>query len=368
MRPASADELRIEGVSHSYGAVEVLHDINLSVKQGDFITLLGPSGCGKTTLLRIIGGFIRPSKGRIFLNGQDLTGVPPHTRPTNTVFQRSMLFPHLTVAENVAFGLRLQKLSEEEVRKRVGKALALVRLQGFEHRQSHELSGGQMQRIALARVLILRPRVLLLDEPLSALDLAIRLEMEEELRRLHREVGAIFMYVTHDQREALALSDRIVVLNKGQIEQVGKPDEIYRSPATTFTARFVGNANVVPVKILSIENGEAVVQLATQTLKLRISKPPLSPGEASMVVRPEAIRIQPIGKVLNGGLAGVVQDFAYRGSGHAYQVAVNGIAEPLKAEMPAEAMQVFPVGAQVWISWDLHAPLLLQPGSSQNGQ
>jgi ABC-type Fe3+/spermidine/putrescine transport system ATPase subunit len=364
MRPAGADELRIEGVSHFYGGAGVLHDINLSLKQGEFLTLLGPSGCGKTTLLRIIGGFVRPSEGRVLLDGQDLTGVPPHRRPTNTVFQRSTLFPHLSVAENVAFGLRLLGVDEEEVRKKVSKALALVRLQSFDNRRSDELSGGQVQRVALARVLILRPRVLLLDEPLSALDLAIRLEMEEELRRLHREVGAIFMYVTHDQREALALSDRIVVLNKGKIEQVGTPDDIYRTPASAFAARFVGNANVLPVKILSIGNGEAVVQLATQTLKLRVNDPLLSPGAASIVVRPETIRIQPIGNSLNDGLPGVVQDFAYRGSGHAYQVAVNGIAEPLKAEMPSEARQVLPIGSRVLISWDLHAPLLLQPGRS----
>jgi ABC-type Fe3+/spermidine/putrescine transport system ATPase subunit len=365
MRAASADELRIEEVSHSYGAVAVLDDVNLSVTQGEFVTLLGPSGCGKTTLLRIVGGFIRPSRGRVFLDGQDLTGVPPHTRLTNTVFQRSMLFPHLSVAENVAFGLRLQKVSDEEVRRRVSKALALVRLQGFEHRRSHELSGGQMQRVALARVLILRPRVLLLDEPLSALDLAIRLEMEEELRRLHRKVGATFIYVTHDQREALALSDRIVVLNKGRIEQVGKPAEIYRAPTSAFTARFVGSANVVPVRILSIENGEAVVQLANQILKLRTNEPLLSPGGASMVVRPEAIRIQSHGDVRNGSLSGVVRDFAYRGSSHAYQLAVDGIADPLKAEMPADAVQVFPVGAQVWISWEPHAPVLLQSEGSE---
>jgi ABC-type Fe3+/spermidine/putrescine transport system ATPase subunit len=275
------------------------------------------------------------------------------------VFQRSTLFPHLSVAENVAFGLRLLKLSEEEVRKRVSTALTLVRLSGFEHRQSHELSGGQVQRVALARVLILRPRVLLLDEPLSALDLAIRLEMEEELRRLHREVGAIFMYVTHDQREALALSDRIVVFNKGRIEQIGKPDEIYRTPSSPFTARFVGNANIIPVKVLHIEKDEAAVQLGARTFKLPVKGRLLSPGAASMVVRPEAIRLQRY--PLNGALAGVVQDFAYRGSGHAYRVAVSGIAEPLKAEVPADTTEIFPVGSQVWISWNVHTPLLLQP-------
>jgi spermidine/putrescine transport system ATP-binding protein len=360
MKGSDRDELFVEEVSHSYSDVPALKDINLSVKGGEFITLLGPSGCGKTTLLRIIGGFIQPSQGRVLLNGHDLTGVPPHKRPTNTVFQRSTLFPHLSVAENVAFGLKLLKLSDEEVRKRISEMLALVRLSGFESRRSHELSGGQVQRVALARVLILRPRVLLLDEPLSALDLAIRLEMEEELRRLHREVRAIFMYVTHDQREALALSDRIVVFDKGRIDQIGTPNEIYRTPSSAFTAQFVGNANVVPVEILHIENGEATVLLAAQTLKMQIAETALSPGAASMVVRPEALRLRPASDASNNGFGGVIQDFAYRGSGHAYRVAVSGLTETLKAEVAAENTQIFPIGSKVWLSWDSHASLLLQ--------
>jgi ABC-type Fe3+/spermidine/putrescine transport system ATPase subunit len=354
----TGDELYVEKVTHDYGGVAALRDVTLSVKQREFITLLGPSGCGKTTLLRIIGGFIRPTRGRILLNGRDLTNLAPHKRPTNTVFQRSTLFPHLSVFENVAFGLRLLKLSEDEVRRRVTETLALVRLSGFEDRRSHELSGGQAQRIALARVLIVRPRVLLLDEPLSALDLAIRLEMEEELRRLHREVGSIFVYVTHDQREALALSNRIVVLNKGQIEQLGTPDEIYRTPASPFTARFVGDANLVPVEITRVANDYAVMLLAKRSFEVPL-RSATEPGAAWLVVRPEVIRVNAEENSHKDGLRGIVRDFAYRGSGHAYRIAVEGLEEPLKAEVAAERAAAFPVGRRVTVSWDPHSPLIL---------
>ena len=218
--------VEIRSVSHRYGAMAALDGIDLAIEPGEFVTFLGPSGCGKTTLLRIIAGFLRPTRGSVLLHGADVTATPPHKRPVNMVFQRPSLFPHLDVGENVAFSLRLAKIPEAEVKQRVAEVLALVRLPGYERRASHELSGGQMQRVALARVLISRPQVLLLDEPLSALDLAIRLEMEEELRRLHRETGATFIYVTHDQREALALSDRVVVFNRGRIEQADRPERI----------------------------------------------------------------------------------------------------------------------------------------------
>ena len=217
--------LQIQGVTHRYGQVVALDDVSLEIGEGELVTLLGPSGCGKTTLLRILAGFIRPSEGRVVLQGRDVTRVPPHKRPVNMVFQRATLFPHLDVFENVAFGLRVAGEAKGNVEERVNQALALVQLPGYQRRRAHELSGGQMQRVALARALVNRPRVLLLDEPLSALDLKIRLEMEEELRRVHRETGATFVYVTHDQREALALSDRIVVFDQGRIEQLGTPDD-----------------------------------------------------------------------------------------------------------------------------------------------
>ena len=242
----TAPRVRLVDVVKRFSDVTALEAVTLDVADGEFVTLLGPSGCGKTTLLRIVAGFERPSEGRVLLGRRRHGGA--HRRPVNMVFQRPR-FPHLDVAANVAFGPRIDGLSKAEIDRVVGEALALVQLDGFQHRRSHELSGGQMQRVALARAIVNRPQVLLLDEPLSALDLKIRLEMESELRRLHREIGGTFIYVTHDQREALALSDRIVVFNHGRIEQIGSPNDVYRRPASPFVARFVGDANVIPVEV-----------------------------------------------------------------------------------------------------------------------
>jgi ABC-type Fe3+/spermidine/putrescine transport system ATPase subunit len=351
-------ELRVENVTHRYGTISALHDVSLKVKPGDFVTLLGPSGCGKTTLLRIIAGFIRPTSGRILLNDQDVTSLPPHKRPVNTVFQRSTLFPHLNVFENVAFGLRLAKTPKNDIARRVSDALALVRLVGFEARRSHELSGGQVQRVALARVLVGKPRVLLLDEPLSALDLAIRLEMEEELRRLHREVGATFVYVTHDQREALAISDHIALFNNGHIEQFGTPSEIYRTPSSPFAARFVGDANVIPVEIAEEADGRVSMGIGDHRLVLPASSGAKA-GPAWLVLRPEIIRISdPLGSI-GCALDGIVRDFAYRGSGHAYRVAVPGLTEPLKVEVAAAGVTPFAVGSAISVSWSASSALLL---------
>jgi ABC-type Fe3+/spermidine/putrescine transport system ATPase subunit len=348
-------ELSVEAVTHRYGDVGALKDVSFLVRPGEFVTLLGPSGCGKTTLLRIVAGFIRPTLGRVLLHGNDVTDLPPHRRPVNTVFQRSTLFPHLDVFENVAFGLRLAKTPREEITARVRAALALVRLAGFERRASHELSGGQVQRVALARALVGRPKVLLLDEPLSALDLAIRLEMEEELRRLHREVGATFVYVTHDQREALALSDRVAVFNKGEIEQFAAPSDVYRAPASPFVARFVGDANVIPVAI-SADGGS--IHVAGARLPIPVDSR-VRPGAAWLVLRPESLRIASAAANAACKLPGTVVDFAYRGSGHAYRIAVHGIPEPLKVEVPAEGATPFSIGSSGFAVWDARSSILL---------
>lgn len=349
--------LRLEGVTHRYGAVAALADVSLGIDAGELVTLLGPSGCGKTTLLRIIAGFIRPSRGSVVLEGRDVTRVPPHKRPVNMVFQRSTLFPHLDVFENVAFGLRIAQIPKEEVATRVTEALALVRLEGFGPRHSHELSGGQMQRVALARALVNRPKVLLLDEPLSALDLRIRLEMEEELRRVHRETGATFVYVTHDQREALALSDRVVVLNQGRIEQVGTPTEIYRAPTSHFAARFVGDANVLPVTVIRAEDGRATVEVSEQTFNVPATLG-LAEGPAWLVLRPEVLRLVPAREV-GDGFQGVVRDLAFRGSALTYQVDVPEFPQPVKVEVPSELGVPFAVGSEVHIGWDIDAGRLL---------
>jgi ABC-type Fe3+/spermidine/putrescine transport system ATPase subunit len=353
-----AASVQIERVTHRYGAMAALSDIDLTIGQGEFVTFLGPSGCGKTTLLRIIAGFLRPSEGRVLLQGADVTAVPPHKRPVNTVFQRPSLFPHLDVGENVAFSLRLAKTPDPEIKRRVADALALVRLPGYERRASHELSGGQMQRVALARVLVARPRVLLLDEPLSALDLAIRLEMEEELRRVHREVGATFLYVTHDQREALALSDRVAVFNRGRIEQIDRPERVYRRPATPFVARFVGDANVVPVDVTRAGGGETSIAIGSERILRRFPQSP-EPGPAWLVLRPEALLLSEAAPRAPG-IPGIVRDFAYRGSGYAYRIAVAGLGEMLKAEVPAVESGPFAIGAPVDLAWDISACLFLR--------
>lgn len=245
MLDASADTIiRIEHVSKSFGGKKVLDDINLDIRRGEFVTLLGPSGCGKTTLLRILAGFTAPDGGALYMDGYDLGGVPPHKRPLNTVFQRYALFPHLDVYDNVTFGLKLRHLPEKETNARVRKILKLVSMTGYEDRDVNSLSGGQQQRIAIARALVNRPQVLLLDEPLSALDLKMRKDMQIELKEMHQQLGITFIYVTHDQEEALTLSDTIVVMNDGRIQQIGTPVDIYNEPQNCFVADFIGESNI----------------------------------------------------------------------------------------------------------------------------
>ena len=235
----------IKHVSKSFGDKTVLDDINLYVKRGEFITLLGPSGCGKTTMLRMIAGFTSVDQGEILLDGKDLGGIPPHKRPLNTVFQKYALFPHLDVYDNVAFGLKLKKVPEDEIARKVSKVLKLVSMSDYEDRDVNSLSGGQQQRIAIARALVNQPEVLLLDEPLAALDLKMRKDMQIELKEMHEKLGITFIYVTHDQEEALTLSDTIVVMNDARIQQIGTPTDIYNEPVNSFVADFIGESNIV---------------------------------------------------------------------------------------------------------------------------
>ncbi len=237
--------IKIEHLSKSFGDKTVLSDINLEIKRGEFLTLLGPSGCGKTTLLRIIAGFNMPSEGCIYMNGKEISEVPPHQRPLNTVFQRYALFPHLDVYDNIAFGLKLKKVPEEEIDKRMSKVLKMVSMTDYEDRDVNSLSGGQQQRVAIARALVNQPQVLLLDEPLAALDLKMRKDMQIELKEMHKSLGITFVYVTHDQEEALTLSDTIVVINEGHIQQIGTPTDIYNEPVNSFVADFIGESNIL---------------------------------------------------------------------------------------------------------------------------
>jgi len=267
-KPTGTDgpDIHLDRVTKRFAETTAVDELTLSIERGAFYALLGPSGCGKTTTLRMIGGFEDPTEGTVYLGGSDVTDLPPYRRDVNTVFQSYALFPHLDVQRNVAFGLERRKLSRAEVSKRVGEALELTQLSGYEKRKPGQLSGGQRQRVALARAIVNRPRVLLLDEPLGALDLKLRQEMQSELKRIQREVGITFVYVTHDQEEALTMSDRLAVFNAGRIEQVGAPAEVYERPANEFVAGFVGTSNVVerdgrrftirPEKVRLLADGE----------------------------------------------------------------------------------------------------------------
>jgi len=239
------DVVVVDRLVKNYGAVTALADVSLAIRRGEFIALLGPSGCGKTTLLRVVAGFVEPTSGEIRINGRSMTGVPPNLRPVNTVFQQYALFPHMTAFENVAFGPRRQWLAASDIASRVKDALAMVGLEGLGQRYPRELSGGQQQRVALARAIVNRPEVLLLDEPLGALDLKLRKRMQVELKRLHQQLGMTFLFVTHDQEEALAMADRIAVMREGAIVQLGSGTEIYRNPATRYVADFIGEANLI---------------------------------------------------------------------------------------------------------------------------
>ena len=235
----------IRNVSKSFGEHKVLKNINLYVKKGEFVTILGPSGCGKSTLLRCIAGFEQATEGDILIDGKDISDVPPHDRPVNTVFQRYALFPHLNVYDNVAFALKIAKVGKDEIRKRVSKVLKIVGMTDYEDRDVLSLSGGQQQRVAIARAIINRPQVLLLDEPLAALDLKMRKDMQMEIKEMHKTLGMTFVYVTHDQEEALTLSDTVVVMNEGEIQQIGTPTDIYNEPANAFVADFIGESNIL---------------------------------------------------------------------------------------------------------------------------
>jgi spermidine/putrescine transport system ATP-binding protein len=251
--------VEVRGLSKRFGEVAALDDVSLDVEEGDFFALLGPSGCGKTTLLRIIGGFENPTSGDVLIGGKSVLGQPPYLRPTNMIFQHLALFPHMSVFENIAFGLKMKREPVDAIRAKVQEALALVRLSGFESRGIDQLSGGQKQRVAMARALVNGPSVLLLDEPLGALDLQLRLQMHDELRRLHRSLGSTFVFVTHDQGEAITLANRIAVMNAGKVVQVGTPEEIYDAPQTRFVAQFIGQSNLMEGRVVEALPGRRLV-------------------------------------------------------------------------------------------------------------
>ena len=346
--------VEFQRVTKRLGGRLVLSGIDLVVRRGEFFSLLGPSGCGKTTCLRIVAGFEEPDGGRVLVDGADMAGVPPYRRDVNLVFQSYALFPHLTVARNVAFGLEMQKRPRDETSTRVAEALSMVQLADFGERYPHQLSGGQQQRVALARALVTRPEVVLLDEPLGALDLKLRRGMQVELKRLQRRVGCTFVYVTHDQEEALTMSDRIAVMDRGRVLQVGTPTEVYEQPATRFVADFIGETNLLegtarPDGAVALEGGDLVRTAGTPR-----------EGRVSLAVRPERIEVTSAPRQgAANALPCVVEDTVYAGSDVRYVVRLDGGATVV-ARVPSGGA-VHGVGARVVACFDAESARVLAP-------
>jgi spermidine/putrescine transport system ATP-binding protein len=305
----SAGDVRLVGLVKRFGEVTAVDGIDLEVPGGEFFTMLGPSGCGKTTALRLIAGFEQPDAGSILLDGDDMSRTPPHQRRVNTVFQSYALFTNRSVRDNVSFGLRYQRLTKDEARRRVADTVALVQLDGLEDRRPNQLSGGQQQRVALARALVLQPPVLLLDEPLGALDARLRLDLQVELKRIQEQLAVTFVYVTHDQDEALTMSDRVAVMRAGAIEQLGDPRALYEEPATAFVANFLGVSNLVPVKV----DGDGTrLTLGAFELRAERAGPPAG-SEALAMIRPENVRIEAHRTAGENRLPGMVEEIVYLG-------------------------------------------------------
>jgi spermidine/putrescine transport system ATP-binding protein len=350
-------DVKLVDVVKKFGEAVAVDHIDLEVRDGEFFSLLGPSGCGKTTTLRMIGGFEAPTSGLIELQGQDVTWLPPYKRNVNTVFQNYALFPHLTIFENVAFGLRRKGAKDAEVKSRVKEMLALVELPGFEARKPNQISGGQAQRVALARALINKPAVLLLDEPLGALDLKLRKQMQVELKRIQQEVGITFIYVTHDQEEAMTMSDRIAVMNKGRYEQLGEPEVLYERPTTRFVAGFLGVSNLLAGTVEGNDGTYSAVRLADDT---RVRAPRALVGDVANVnvgVRPEKIRLHEESAEPPSGhnhMTGIVRDASYLGVSTQYLIEARGGARIMVYEQNVERAtkaELWTQGEAVQMTW-----------------
>jgi ABC-type Fe3+/spermidine/putrescine transport system ATPase subunit len=336
--------VRLRGVARRFGVLDAVHRLDLEIHRGDFLAILGPSGCGKTTLLRVIGGFLAPSRGTIEIDGIDVTGLGPERRPTNMVFQGYGLFPHMNVRQNISYGLRLAKRPRPEIERRVGEIAALGRIEELLDREVHRLSGGQQQRVALARALVMRPKVLLLDEPLAALDLKLRQTMQEELRRLHREIGGTFVFVTHDQGEALGLANRIAVMEAGRMVQEGTPEDIYGAPRTRFVSTFIGEANVVPG-----HRRDGLVELAAGARFEGVGPD----GPVTVVIRPQQVRIgmdRPAGDVL---VSGRLEDAVFLGPYIRYRVRLDSGTEMDAHDAQSKRRIGLEIGARVQLGWSL---------------
>ena len=354
--------VRIEGVAKRFGTAAAVDGVSLSIERGAFFALLGPSGCGKTTLLRMLAGFEQPDRGRILIDGADVAGVPPYGRPTNMMFQSYALFPHMTVAENVGFGLRQERLPRATIETRVAAMLDLVQLRHLSARKPRQLSGGERQRVALARALAKEPKLLLLDEPLAALDRKLREETRLELVRIQNRVGITFLVVTHDQEEAMGMASRMAVMSKGRVVQVGAPADIYERPSCRFVADFIGGVNLFEGRVAAVRGGLVSVDCSGVGQRLVVAGAGVPVGAAvAIAVRPERIALSDAPGALPNSLAGTVSEISYRGEASSVNVALaNG--RLIRVTLPNTGRTSGPhlaVGAAVWLGWAAEAGVLL---------
>ena len=343
--------LQAEGLSKSFGETRVLDRLSFDVRPAEFVTLLGPSGCGKTTTLRILAGLLEPDEGKVFLKGEDITHAVPEKRPLNTVFQNYALFPHMNVEKNISYGLRIRGVKKPEWKKQVQDMLRLVQLEGYEKRMPAQLSGGQCQRVAIARAVVLRPDLLLLDEPLGALDLKLRRQMQVELKEIQKRLGIAFLYITHDQEEALNMSDRIAVMNNGRFEQMGSPEEIYERPATRFAAEFIGQSNMLECSVVQSNANGLVLEYAGGKIPARKADFDLAPGEkACLCLRTERLGFS-TEKTASCAVEGILVDRRYAGGAMRATIRLRDGHEILAICGSAERAKGEP-GETVFLSWN----------------
>jgi spermidine/putrescine transport system ATP-binding protein len=347
--------LELRGVSKTFDTVRAVDDLSLQVRQGEFLSVLGPSGCGKTTTLRIVAGFEQPSTGEVYLQGQRLGSIPPYRRPVNTVFQQYVLFPHMTVYQNIAFGLRMKGLPKDDIQSRVTAMLKIVELSSYEARLPHQLSGGEQQRVGLARALVNEPVVLLLDEPLGALDLKVRKRMQLELKRIHREVGITFLHVTHDQEEALVLSDRIAIMNRGRLEQLDTVENIYLRPRSRYVSDFIGEVNLFSGTLVRGAAGVMTVQTSEgDTLTVDVSDHLLAGAAVEVAIRPEKVRLSTDSALGENAFPGAIIDHAFLGPLTKYFVRLGSGKEVmiLRQNQGDTSDRLLQHGEHVTVSWD----------------
>lgn len=348
--------VELKGVSKCFGDYKALETIDLTIQNGEFITLLGPSGCGKTTILRLISGLEKPDTGHIFINGQDVTDWPPEHRHLNMVFQSYALFPHMTVFENIAFGLRCKKIPKDEITERVEEILRIVKLTKLAQRKPDQLSGGQQQRVAIARAVVNRPLVLLLDEPLSALDYNLRKDMQVELKQLQRKLGVTFVFVTHDQEEALSMSDRVAVMNEGHIEQLGTPRDVYEEPANLYVAEFIGETNVFETKVIRADKKTIEVKVEDKRFTFKNKRGLKTRQEVCVTVRPEDLAVwrqEEVDEVSDDMLPGKVEQVIYKGSIVELVVRLESNKRIYATEFFNEDDEKldYQIGEPVWVNW-----------------